>query len=241
MNYDSVDSFCSDMESVFSEFRWPYKSVSMYENNGLPDSIGEIGGEMSLSKADVTVSQLLDAYIPQCLQDYFEEIELDSGHSRQYPDIDLSGSGLPESPIALDVKTALVDADNPERLNSAISVGTHGRYFNNPRSNPAGIKRPYSSYEYHILLIFVYNLHDNYTRNEKRYVDDIQVVCDKKWKFATKQSESGTRNYIASPRTVAGLIDREGEFDSRESFQTYWREPVGEDLIKNKQSGLSNW
>lgn len=241
MNYQTVDSFCNDVESLFSDFSWPYRAVSLYDDNGLPDGIGETDGELSLSEADVTVSQLLDTYIPKCLDEYLDSITVRTGHRRQYPDIDLSGGALPDSPISLDVKTALRDADNLRRLNAPISVGTHGRYFNQPKKNPAGIKRPYGSYEYHTILVFVYTIYDDYVDSSKRYVDDIQVACDEKWKFATKNSASGKRKYVASPTTVDGLISRDGAFDSRETFESYWRDPVGEGKSPEKQSGLTDW
>ena len=238
IDYSNINEFVGSLEELFADFKWPYQNIKLYSDNGLSENIGKTGGSVPLDDVEATVSQMFDTYIAQCLQDYFSEtaVEVERGHIRQYPDIELRGEPLPETPLALDIKSAMRNPDNEDVLNSAVAVGTHGTYFNNPRKDCTGIKRPYGTYNSHIVLVFVYSIFDNYSQlSERRYVDDIEITAAQKWEMATTQSASGRRNYIAAPRRVKELLHCSGDFDCREDFEQYWQDPVGEAYVSKNQ------
>ena len=140
------------------------------------------------------------------------------GTERSYPDIELTGSDFGGSVHAADIKCAR-RAKSGKSLQSSIALYTGNTYFLWPQLKFSGILRPYGEYDSHLAIVVIYDFHSD--RPER--IGNLQLVAHESWRLASKSRASGTREYVGSVRRIEQLINGEGEFESQEAFETYWR------------------
>lgn len=173
--------------------------------------------------------------IPQVITGIFEELvvtrireplrrkyncEIIRGGAREYPELTLYGGNIGEGKVAIDVKTARRDKDNPNRT-SRMTLGSHGGYFRYPNQKRAGCVFPYGEYTEHWIIGFIYDW--NAGRISLELVSNIEIIIQEKWKIASRYTGTGDTAAIGSVNEINRLRAGEGDFSSEEDFVDYWR------------------
>lgn len=136
--------------------------------------------------------------------------------SRAYPDLTLHGPEVGNMKFALDVKCAR-RAPNGQRTKSAIAILTYdAEYFRYPDEAAGNAVAPYGNYRAHFLLIALYDY-------RKGRVENVQLAVVEKWRVGRRKRASGTRCYVAAQQDIPKLIGEDGEFESEEEFNDFWR------------------
>jgi site-specific DNA-cytosine methylase len=141
-----------------------------------------------------------------------------AGTERSYPDIELAGSTFGDRNHAADIKCARRSKSGTS-LQSSIALYTGNTYVLWPQLNYSGILRPYDDHASHLVIVVIYDFHAD--RPER--ISTLQLVAHESWCIASRKRASATREYIGSVRRIEDLIAGQGEFESREAFETYWR------------------
>lgn len=145
-------------------------------------------------------------------------VEIRLGTERSYPDIELAGPTLGDRIHAADIKCARRSKSGTS-LQSSIALYTGNTYFLWPQLKFSGILRPYDDYAGHLVIVVIYDFHAD--RPER--ISNLQLVAHESWCIASRKRASATREYIGSVRRIEHLTAGQGEFESREAFEAYWR------------------
>ena len=147
------------------------------------------------------------------------------GGQRTYPDAELKGGILGQHLIALDVKVARranlpARATVQRRTQSRITLLTGNTYFARPDLPHPSISRPYNSFTWHLDWVILFDIDPSADFPE---VSNVESIISETWRIASKQRSSETRNYIGAVATIDALRAKQGDFDSREEFESFWR------------------
>lgn len=146
-----------------------------------------------------------------------------------YPDFTLLRSADDTNKIAVDVKTTY------RRHESDRVSFTLGGYKSFLRSETRGILYPFSHYEAHWIIGYIYTRRPHagirshvYPLSELAHVpapyDDVQVFVQEKWRIAGDVAGSGNTTNIGSIRgTLTDFAEGRGVFNSEAEFLDYWR------------------
>ena len=147
-----------------------------------------------------------------------------------YPDFILSPKDETKHKIAIDVKTTY---RKNKRDKFSYTLGSYGSYM---RNNLKNIEYSYDSYDYHVVIGFVYYRNDS-AQNSKRYdysnradikfpFYGVEYFIQEKYKIAGEKPGSGNTENIGSFPTnnIDDLINGNGPFSSfgKDIFDIYW-------------------
>ncbi len=200
----------SDLEQLFSDFRWNIKGIvdedgNIYPIPPIPQVITGIFQEITKHK----VKRLLkEKYRCNIIQ----------GGPREYPEITAMGGEFGNKKIAIDMKTTRRIGKN--RI-SGFTVGSFAGYFLYLEKKMPGCKFPYGEFEEHWIIGFIYTWNPDV--DSLYIVSDVEVIVQPKWKIASKSTGTGTTFAIGSIKDIDKLRKGEGVFKSKEEFETYWR------------------
>ena len=147
---------------------------------------------------------------------------LAASSDRVYPDLTFTGSRIAPHRFGLDVKCARRNKSG-KRTQSAISIGTFdAEYFHYPKEKVGNITMAYGDYRAHLALIVLYDYQDTTAKN-------VEWLIVEKWRVATRKRSSGTRCYIAATNVIDRLRREDGDFESEDEFNAFWRDqPINE-------------
>lgn len=66
----------------------------------------------------------------------------------------------------------------------------------------------------------------DFHKDRPERISNLQLVVHESWRIASTKRASATREYIGSVQKIEQLVAGEGEFDSVEDFEAYWRAPA---------------
>ena len=197
---------------------WP---LTAQDDNDLESKL-EVGAHfLPLPKEPAALANILEVSVVDYLLDRVDGtlgLQVARGTERGYPDLELSGSALDDKFYAVDVKVAR-RAQGGRRTQSRITLYTGNTYFRYPQLRWPGTFRPFDDYEQHLTLVCLYDLEP--TRHSR--VSDLELIVNQTWRIASKQRSSTTREYLGAVNDIAALRRGAGEFETPESFYTYWR------------------
>lgn len=143
------------------------------------------------------------------------------GGSRQYPDIELSGSRFNNEIIALDIKAArrkvAARATTTVRTQSRITLYSFGTYLKERDRKHAGATRPFADFKHHVDLIAIFDADE-----ENKSVENFELLVVEPWKVASHKVSSTTRDYIGAVDEIDKLRNEQGEFLSQQEFYDFW-------------------
>jgi len=200
----------ADLENLFEGFHWTIR--------GFIDDKGNI---CDLPDIPQVITGLFQQIAKQRLKPFLRQnyhCEIVQGGAREYPEITAFGGRLGEEKIAFDIKTTRRLSRN--RV-SGFSIGSYAGYFLHPQQKLPGCKFPYAEFKEHWLVGFVYTWNPN--ADSLHMVSDIEVIISEKWKIASKSTATGTTFAISSVRDLDALRKGEGDFDSSDEFENFWR------------------
>jgi hypothetical protein len=184
------------------------------------------GAVRPLPKEAAVVGKVLEVSIHEYLSRRLLAVSrlkvIPASSDRVYPDLTFDGPLIYPHRFALDVKCAR-RAESGVGTTSAITIGTFdAEYFHNPDHKAGNIMMPYSSYTAHLALIALYDYENATARN-------IELLVVEKWRVATRKRSSGTRCYIAAAKSIDALRREQGDFNTEEAFNAFWRsQAIGE-------------
>ena len=150
-----------------------------------------------------------------------------------YPDFTLLSSEASKSKLAVDVKTTYIDTRRPTRPLS-FTLGSYTSFIR-PGNERRGIEFPYSDYEDHWIMAYVYSRQPQYAQPSHFYpltsrsevpcpFTNVTLFVRRKWELAGDVPGSGNTANIGSRRaTVAVLRDGPSLFRDEAEFLEYWR------------------
>ena len=197
----------------FEGFEWNYTGVEKEGGDSIP-----------IPATSTCVTAIFETDAVEELEGLTRELSADliePDHTRQYPDVTLTGGEFGNARIALDVKTARRSHSNSDKLDSAMTLGSYAGYFQNPREESPWTKYPYGSYDEHWILAFAHYWDEE--KDSLNMVSGTEVIVGEKWKLASKTSGTGTTSHIGSITNISDLRAGDGPFGSEERFETYWR------------------
>lgn len=200
----------ADLENLFHGFRWTIK--------GFVDDDGRLSG---LPDIPQVITGIFQEVAKLRLKPFLREryrCEIVQGGAREYPEITAFGGELGQGKIAIDIKTCRRISSN--RI-SGFSIGSYAGYFLYPERKLPGCKFPYGEFKEHWIIGFIYSW--NPSADSLHKVSDIEVLVSQKWRVASKSTATGTTFAISSVRYLERLRAGEGDFDSPEEFETFWR------------------
>jgi hypothetical protein len=200
----------SDLEQLFSNFKWKIKGMidedgNIYPIPPIPQVITGIFQEIAKHKVKKLLREKYDCEIVQ-------------RGPREYPEITAIGGKFGDKKIAIDIKTSRRISKN--RI-SGFTVGSFVGYFLYPEKKMPGCKFPYGEFDEHWIIGFIYTW--NPDADSLHMVSDVEVIIQPKWKIASKTTGTGTTFAIGSIKNISKLRKGEGVFKSKEEFETYWR------------------
>jgi hypothetical protein len=186
----------------------------------------EIGGHfLPLPKEPAALANVLEVSLVRFLVRRAaadEDVEIQIGTERGYPDLELSGQAFAGGFHAVDIKAARrkpLKRSPPRQTQSRITLYTGNTYFAWPDLQWPGMLRPFAEYESHVDIILLYTLDTDATER----ATDIEVVVQEPWRIASKERSSTTREYIGAVLELERLREGSGDFESENEFYTYWR------------------
>lgn len=200
------------LESTFQNFDWDYTAIKRQTGETIP-----------IPKTSNCVSAIFEQEAICSLQEAIKKTDIHiefipPEHTRQYPDATLRfNSKL----LAIDIKTTRITSSSSI---SGMTLGSYGRYFSNPTKDTSHTRFPYSDYDEHWVVCFAYNWKEEDRITSSEMVKDVEILIGKKWEFATNTTGSGTTTAIGSQTKLAKLRNRVPYFESKEEFETYWKE-----------------
>ncbi|HPM01492.1 MAG TPA: type II restriction endonuclease [Candidatus Cloacimonadota bacterium] len=155
-------------------------------------------------------------------------------HQNYYPDITFIKEGNENLKFAVDFKTTYRNDKKPYLCNG-FTLGSHGEYFSNRKSNK-NIQFPYSEYSGHFCLGIIYSRTEGLSIDETHCYDisalksissvvkDFQFFVVEKWKIASDKSGSGNTANIGSINQIDDIINGRGMFSKlgEKWFDDYW-------------------
>lgn len=202
-----------DLERIFKDFRWKMK--------GILDEEGKIHPIPPIPQVISGIFEALgkEKIIPLAREEY--KCKIIEGGSREYPDLVLYKGKLGRRMIAIDIKTARRNPNNPDRC-SRMSLGSCAGYFLHPDKKKAGCVFPYGVFTEHWVIGFIYSW--NGKSDSLHMVSNIEVLVQPKWKIASNSTATGDTAAIGSVNIISKLKAGKGEFSSEGDFEKYWRE-----------------
>lgn len=187
----------------------------------LHDKLSSGGHLLPLPKEPAALANIIEVSLVDFLFERMasrNDITLERGTERGYPDIEISGPGVGDRFYALDVKVAR-RAKSGNQTQSRITLYTGNTYFMYPQLKWPGTFRPFQDYAAHLDLIALYDLN---TESDGR-IDNFELVVQETWRIGSKQRSSTTREYIGAVMSIEDLRSGKGEFDSEDAFYAFWR------------------
>lgn len=206
----SISNLKADLANLFRGFRWTIK--------GFADEDGKI---YDLPDIPQVITGVFQEVAKQKLKPFLRKkynCEIIQGGAREYPEITVFGGKLGQEKIAIDIKTTRRISRN--RI-SGFSIGSYAGYFLHPERKLPGCKFPYGEFKEHWLVGFIYTW--NPEADSLHMVSDIEVIVNEKWRIASKSTATGTTFAISSVRDLQRLRKGQGDFNSSEEFETFWR------------------
>lgn len=197
---------------------WPLVASDMAD---LHDKLSSGGHLLPLPKEPAALANIIEVSLVDFLFEQMasrNDIKLERGNERGYPDIEISGPGVVDRFYALDVKVAR-RAKSGNQTQSRITLYTGNTYFMYPQLKWPGTFRPFQDYAAHLDLIALYDLN---TESDGR-IDNFELVIQETWRIGSKQRSSTTREYIGAVMSIEDLRSGNGEFDSEDAFYAFWR------------------
>jgi hypothetical protein len=197
----------------FADFEWNYEGVLKQNGDVIP-----------VPATSTCVTAIFETDSVEELRDLTDEYDIEiiePEHSRQYPDVTLTGGALGSHRIALDIKTARRSHTNDDKLDGPMTLGSYAGYFQNPYEESPWTKFPYGTYDEHWILCFAHYWDED--GDSLNMVSGTETIIGEKWTLASKQTGTGTTNHMASVRNISDLNAGDGDFDSEEEFEEYWR------------------
>lgn len=187
----------------------------------------EAGGHfLPLPKEPAALANVLEVSIVRFLVERAtadENVSVEVGTERGYPDLELSGPAFGGGFHAVDLKAARrkpLKQSPPRQTQSRITLYTGNTYFAWPELQWPGMLRPFAEYESHVDVIALYTLD---TEAMER-ATDIEVVVQEPWRIASKERSSTTREYIGAVQELERLRNGSGDFETEVDFYRYWRD-----------------
>jgi hypothetical protein len=144
-------------------------------------------------------------------------------HQNKYPDVVIA-TPTGEN-VAVDVKTTYYKSYG--KL-SGFTLGTYKGYFRDQQSTRS-IWFPYKSFKYHFVVAVVYK-RDVVTDQEYVHFHTVPQPATNFWCFLREKFElagkipgSGNTTNIGSIKCVRKIKQKVRVFESREKFESYWR------------------
>lgn len=205
--------------------RWPLIANSEIE---LQQILEERGHFSPLPKepaalANIIEVSLIDYLIEQC--EGVEDISLERGTERGYPDLEITGSRFGNNYFAIDIKAARRKVSNAngkvnrKKTQSRITLYTGNTYFRYPSLKWPGMFRPFQDYKEHLDIIAIYTL----DHNSKSRIIDLELIVQEAWRIGSKHRSSTTREYLGAVDDIDRLRDGSGDFENASEFYKYWR------------------
>lgn len=214
---DSKDPYSIELgkllEDHFGDFKWNYEGI-----------LKENGDLIPVPATSTCVTAIFETDAIEDLKEMTNELGIEiiePDHSRQYPDVTLTGGELGSHRIALDIKTARRNHNNEDKLDGPMTLGSYAGYFQNPNEESPWTKFPYGTYDEHWILCFAHYWDKD--GDSLSMVSGVEPIVGEKWSLASKNTGTGTTNHIASVRTISDLHEGNGAFDSEEEFEQHWR------------------
>jgi hypothetical protein len=200
----------SDLEQLFSNFRWKIKGMidedgNIYPIPPIPQVISGIFQEITKHKVKKFMKEKYGCEIVQ-------------GGPREYPEITLTRGRFGNRRIAIDIKTTRRVSEN--RI-SGFTIGSFAGYFLHPEKQMPGCKFPYGEFDEHWIVGFIYTWKPD--ADSLHMISDVEVIVQQKWKIASKSTGTRTTFAIGSIKEIDKLRRAEGIFKNKEEFENYWR------------------
>lgn len=217
-NVDHVAAFKAFFRKLLKGYEFDIRGL--YRKNGdilpLPRESSLIGKVL-----EVTIKWHLDKRVLNT-----DDLEFTRGGERSYPDLTIYGAAVGGHRYAVDVKCVRRNAKGT-RTESAMGLATFdANYFRNPDDPDPNIVAPYNSYDAHLVLIALYDYEDATARN-------VELLVVEKWRISSRKRASGTRCYVAAVTEIDRIRKEQGEFESEEDFNAYWRAvPIAKKKIR---------
>ncbi len=196
------------------------------------------------------ISTLFEIVVRQAVASYANSVGMqlvEPTKQNHYPDFTLMRSEGDQKKIALDVKTTYRKGVHSK---FHYALGSFTSYIH-PDKESKNIVFPYSQYDQHWILGFVYTRTKGrrdtggqvYSFDTLRQIpvsfDNVEVFMQEKWRIAGDKAGSGNTTNIGS---ISGTIDTfsggKGIFNSEAEFLEYWR--GYKRTRKERQSSYSN-
>jgi len=152
-----------------------------------------------------------------------------------YPDFTLYFADSPDKKIAVEVKSTYRQYNKKGELKKfGFTLGSYRSFLRDPLGRK-GILYPYSEYDQHWIIGFLYSRNPDCKKTEIRKIieasslqspyTDIQYFVQEKYKIAGKKPGSGNTTNIGSFKSNDINDFRKGinGFDSHQEFEDYWR------------------
>ena len=151
-----------------------------------------------------------------------------------YPDLSFVKKSDPETKFAVDIKTTY-RLDKYENFCNGFTLGSHGEYFRNRRSEK-NVQFPYGDYQSHICLGILYTRCESTKIEETRIMEiseldsvssvikDIVFFAEEKWCISSDRSGSGNTANIGSIDYIPDILSGNGVFAKlgEKIFDEYW-------------------
>ena len=205
-----------------------------WEVCGLISPDGDIYTLGSDSKLIGRIFELISTCILQEIADENGYILEPSEQQTVYPDFTMLKDSNDNRKIAIDIKTTYRDYNaSGEMKKIGFTLGSYNSFMRNGTKN---IKYPYSEYDKHYIIGFIYSRNDNAGEGQKYPIDslgeltvpyyDVEVFVQEKYKIAGEKPGSGNTENIGSFKTkkVEHLINGEDPFAvlGNEIYEDYW-------------------
>lgn len=214
---DSSEEYDADFGQLlhehFTDYEWDFTGVLKSNGETIP-----------VPPTSTCVTAIFETDAIEKLKSLTDELGveiIEPDHSRQYPDATLRGGVFGSNLIALDVKTARKSHTNEDRLDSPMTLGSYAGYFQNPHEESPWTRFPYGKYDEHWILCFAHYW-DGEAGSEDM-VSGVETIIDQKWSLASRTTGTGTTNHIGSIKSIPDLQAGNGDFDTEEEFEEYWR------------------
>lgn len=201
--------------------QWPVQAAGPEE---LKEQLVQRGHLLPLPTEPAALANLIEIELREHLVGAAEALPgavIRLGTERSYPDLEFSGPTFGDDCYAADIKCAR-RASSGKSLQSRIALYTGNTYFLWPQLKFSGILRSFDDYAGHLAIVVIYDFH----KERPERISDLELVVHESWRIASSKRASGTREYIGSVQDINQLVAGEGEFDSVEEFEAYWRAPA---------------
>ena len=219
---DQVDGWEQSALGIFrlkSELeKWPVQAAGPEE---LKDQLLRRGHLLPLPTEPAALANLIEIELREHLVAAAAAtpgVDIRLGTERSYPDLELSGPAFDGGCYAADIKCARRSKSGTS-LQSRIALYTGNTYFLWPRLKFSGILRPFDDYARHFAIVAIYNFH----KDRPERISDVQMIVHESWRIASTKRASATREYIGSVQSIEQLMKGQGELESADDFESYWR------------------